>query len=234
MCGISGLIGRRDPREGEVLVARMSAALAHRGPDDHGLYSAATSQGSIALGHRRLSIIDLSSAGHQPMVNPETGDVIVYNGELYNFRALKAELEGRGVSFRSQSDTEVILHAFARWGTECFARLNGMYALAFWDARRERLILARDPVGVKPLYVATVEGGLAFASEVRALVASGVVDATLDEAAVASYLAFGSVQAPRTPYRSVRSVPPGTFLEVDPEGTVRREARHFRRGGSRR
>src|SRR5205085_6182832 len=137
-------------------------------------------------GHRRLSILDLSAAGHQPMVHPHTGDVLVFNGEIYNFRALRRELETLGETFAGHGDTEVLLHALSRWYTGALPRLRGMYAFAFYRASGPSLLLARDPAGIKPLYVSRQDGGLLFASEVRALLASGRVPRTVDLRAVAT------------------------------------------------
>src|SRR2546422_10688154 len=154
MCGIAGAIGQID---GEILeaVRRMSAAEVHRGPDSSGFWrSDLTDNGvGVVLAHRRLAIIDLSEDGHQPMVDPETGNVIVFNGEIYNFQALRRELEGGGAGFRSRCDTEVILKAYARWGVDCLTRLRGMFAFALWDAAQGKLFFARDRLGIEPLYL---------------------------------------------------------------------------------
>ncbi len=226
MCGIAGYLGQfdADPR---AVLARMMSTLVQRGPDDAGEFVATAGQGCVALGHRRLSIIDLSAAGHQPMVHVPTGNVVVYNGELYNFRELRHELNGLGHSFHTASDTEVLLAAYAQWGRECLSRLRGMFALALWDARAERLLLARDHLGIKPLYLAELPHGTVFASEARAVVASGLVSRDLDAAGLASYLAFGSVQAPLTLRKSIRSLPPGGFVELNAVGAVVQAGRHF-------
>ena len=209
MCGICGVVGMRREGEAEAVVRRMLAAMTHRGPDDEGVYAAP----GAAIGMRRLSIIDLSG-GRQPIFNESGTIAVVQNGEIYNFRELRAELEGRGHGFRTQSDTEAIVHAYEEWGDECAARLRGMFALAVLDMRREmpagpRVLLARDPLGIKPLYYARVNGTLLFASEVRALVASGEVAAEISQEGLESYLLFGSVAEPVTLVEGVKSVPPG-------------------------
>lgn len=210
MCGIAGAI-TRDPDVARKAVLAMDDAQAHRGPNDRGEHALPFGQRWLGLGHRRLSIIDLSSAGHQPMVHPGTGDQIIFNGEIYNFGVLRQELLAAGESFTGHSDTEVLLHALARWGPDVIARLEGMYAFAFYDARRQTLLLARDPLGIKPLYLAEVDAGLVFASEVRALLASGLVARRVDRAGLAGLLAYGCLQFPRTLFQGVRSFPPGTY-----------------------
>ncbi|MBI5510230.1 MAG: asparagine synthase (glutamine-hydrolyzing) [Deltaproteobacteria bacterium] len=226
MCGIAGILGRfdADPRQA---VRAMAAVMKNRGPDDYGELSLETPGGTLALAHRRLSIIDLSQGGHQPMTDPTTRNVVVFNGEIYNYRELKTELAGLGQSFATQSDTEVVLKAYAAWGSQAFARFRGMYAVGLWDQARGRLLLARDHVGIKPLYYAATKHGLVFASEVKAITASRLVDQTIDRAAVASLLAFGSVQSPHTMLSAVRSVAPGTWLECDAGGAVVRAGDHF-------
>jgi asparagine synthase (glutamine-hydrolysing) len=174
----------------------------------------------VGLGHRRLSILDLSSLGHQPMQDPETGNWIIFNGEIYNFRELRKRLEQDGVRFRSYSDTEVLLKAFGRWNERCLDELRGMFAFAIWDAKRHRLFLARDPMGIKPLYYCTSGPYFLFASEVRALLATGLVSRRLDHAGLLSYLSFGSVYEPATLLQGVSAVPPGHYM-VWQDGTVR-------------
>ena len=194
----------------------MNRAQAHRGPDDEGSVLIELPSAVIGLGHRRLSILDLTSAGHQPMTNPETGDVITYNGEIYNSPELRLELEGAGTRFRGHSDTEVILAAYARWGIEAIGRLEGMFAIGLYAARERRLHLVRDPLGIKPLYVARTRRGLVFASELRGVVASGLVDTTsLDHRAIASLLAYGAVASPQTMLQDVSQVEPGCRVSLD-------------------
>jgi len=216
MCGIAGIIGNDSDRL-VAAAAAMTAAQLHRGPDDAGAALAPFGRGFLALGQRRLSILDLSPAGHQPMVHPETGNLLVFNGEIYNWKVLRAELAAQGDHFRGHSDTEVLLHALTRWGTGCLSRLQGMYAFAFFEPTRHRLILARDPLGIKPLYTAQCGGRFLFASEVRALLASQLVPRRLDRQALAGYLAYGGVQQPRTMLCDVSSVAPGTWQEVRPQ-----------------
>ncbi len=184
MCGICGVIGIQRPERAEEITRRMMGALTHRGPDEDGMLVAP----SAALGMRRLSIIDLPG-GHQPVFN-ETGNVaVIYNGEIYNFPQLRKTLEGRGHSFRTHSDTEVVVHASEEWGEQCLREFRGMFALAIWDARssgtsgeaarRAQIFLARDRLGIKPLYYAVAEGALLFSSEVRSLLASGRIQQRL-------------------------------------------------------
>lgn len=217
MCGICGIIGA-DPRDVEPAVRRMMRAMLHRGPDDEGsveLPLAAHDGSAVAgFGFRRLAILDLSPAGHQPMVNHATGDCLVFNGEIYNFRTLRARLQAQGVSFTSTGDSEVLLQALSTWGERALDMLDGMFAFAFYEARNRRILLARDPFGIKPLYLAHVAGGLAFASEVRALLASGLVPDDLDPAGVASYLAYGATQDPLTMHRAIRSLGAGSAAWV--------------------
>lgn len=189
--------------------------LTHRGPDDHGMeILPLQSQPGycIGLAARRLAILDLSPAGHQPMYDPRSDCWIVFNGEIFNFREIRAELEKLGYSFNSRGDTEVLLKAYGQWGGACVDRLRGMFAFAVWDVKKERLLLARDQLGVKPLYYCTVQGGLGFSSEVRALIGSGLVPRRVDPRGLASYLAFGAVQDRLTMVEGVYALPPGHAL----------------------
>jgi asparagine synthase (glutamine-hydrolysing) len=216
MCGIVGILARKTQIPAEVL-EQATRSLAHRGPDDSGtvlLKDAEPEPLEIGLGHRRLAILDLSPLGHQPMQDPVTGNWIVFNGEIYNFRELRKELEAAGVEFKSHSDTEVILAAYRAWGDSCLTRLGGMFAFALWDAPRKRLLLARDPMGIKPLYYHQADQTFIFASEVRTLLRTGLVPRKVDPTAVLSYLAFGSVYEPWTIVEGVRAVPPGHLLTV--------------------
>src|SRR5713101_1133280 len=177
MCGIFGILSREGDVSRDVLT-RAQNCLAHRGPDDSGAVvvdCSAAAAYQLGFAHTRLSIIDLSPLGHQPMQDPVTGSWIVFNGEIYNFRELRTELEAAGVEFRSHSDTEVILAAYRVWGESCLLRLGGMFAFALWDAPRKRLVLARDPMGIKPLYYHQSEQTFIFASEVRTLLQTGLV-----------------------------------------------------------
>jgi asparagine synthase (glutamine-hydrolysing) len=215
MCGICGAVGIESREAGEALVRRMMAAMIHRGPDEEGMLLASP----VAVGMRRLSIVDLPG-GSQPLWN-ETGTLaVVYNGEIYNFRELRAELESAGHNFRTRSDTEVIVHAYEAWGPRCAERLRGMFAFAVIEMPQgragpaSRVLLARDKMGIKPLYYAPVGGKLFFASEVRALLASGCVAARISPAAIPAYLLFGSVCEPLTLIEGVASLPPGHSMSV--------------------
>ena len=217
MCGICGVIGIQKAELAEEITRRMMGALEHRGPDEDGILVAP----SAALGMRRLSIIDLPG-GHQPVFN-ETGNVaVVFNGEIYNFPQLRKTLEGRGHAFRTHSDTEVIVHAYEEWGEQCLRELRGMFAIAIWDARSSgtsgeaarhaRIFLARDRLGIKPLYYAVAGGALLFSSEVRSLLASGRLQPRLSPDSLEAFLTFGSVVEPSTLVEGVFSVPPGHCL----------------------
>jgi asparagine synthase (glutamine-hydrolysing) len=206
MCGIVGFV---DPNAGGALdagatLARMNDAIVHRGPDDDGTFV----DDGVALGMRRLSIIDLAG-GRQPIATEDGRFTIVFNGEIYNFRELRAELESRGHRFRTKSDTEVILRAYAEYGEECVDRLRGMFAFAVWDARERSLFVARDRVGIKPLYYARVPGGLVFGSEMKSLVEHPGVGRALDPRAVDAYLTLGYVPDPLAIFEGVEKLPPG-------------------------
>ena len=203
MCGIAGFVsfeGHR-PEEAAARVKRMSDAIAHRGPDGEGQFV----DDRIALGHRRLAIIDVAT-GQQPMSVLDGAVQIVFNGEIYNYLELRAELESSGHWFRTQSDTEVILRGYLAWGERCVEKLNGMFAFAIWDARHRQLLLARDRTGEKPLYYQRTDGQIAFASEIKALRAGGWIDPTVDPEALDCYLSLGYIPAPRTIYRKVRKL----------------------------
>ncbi|HVH09435.1 MAG TPA: asparagine synthase (glutamine-hydrolyzing) [Gemmatimonadales bacterium] len=205
MCGIAG-VAYRDPEPGapERVVRQMCAMLRHRGPDDEGVYA----RDAVALGMRRLSIIDLSG-GRQPIVNEDGSKVIVFNGEIYNYRDLRRELSGRGHRFTTEGDTETILHLYEEVGPRCVERLRGMFAVAIWDQTNRSLFLARDRFGIKPLYYTVARSGLAFASELKALVGAGLTARELDWEALDAYFQLGYIPAPTTPFRDVRKLPPG-------------------------
>jgi len=212
MCGIFGIAIRNGTVSREI-VENALCSLAHRGPDDSGtVLLADTPDGQIGLAHTRLSIIDLSPCGHQPMQDEATGNWIVFNGEIYNFLELRAELETAGNRFHSHSDTEVILIAYRTWGTDSFRRLRGMFAFALWDASRPNLLLVRDPMGVKPLYYYHSDKHFLFASEVRTLLQTGLVPRNLDQNGVFTFLSFGSVYEPSTIVEGVSAVPAGHVL----------------------
>jgi asparagine synthase (glutamine-hydrolysing) len=229
MCGIAGAVrigpggstgGSRARNETSVRwVERMTEAQKHRGPDGSGLY--VSDGGAAVFGHRRLAIIDLSEAGAQPMTDRDTGCVVVFNGEIYNYREIRRELEAAGEAFRSSSDTEVLLKAYKQWGIDSVKRFRGIFALALWDPRSRAVHLVRDQMGIKPLYWASVkepgtgEQWVLFASEVRGLLASGAVARRLDPTAVASYLWHGFVIGPRTIVDGVHLLPAASILSLD-------------------
>jgi asparagine synthase (glutamine-hydrolysing) len=222
MCGIFGIVARNTHVPSDVL-ERGTASLAHRGPDDSGTVIVRESTPEpveIGLGNRRLAILDLSPLGHQPMLDPETGNWIVYNGEIYNFRDVRRELEQSGAKFTSHSDTEVLLKAYARWGEPCLAKFRGMFAFALWDAQQHRLFLARDPMGIKPLYYAELGSYFLFASEVRTILGTGLVPRRLDHAGLLNFLAFGSACDPLTLVQGIQALPAGHSLTWQ-SGTVR-------------
>ena len=209
MCGIGGKLyfDPTRPVERDVL-ERMNAVLAHRGPDDAGIFCV----GAVGLAHRRLSIIDLSPAGHQPMANEDGTVWIVFNGEIYNFQDLRPDLEQRGHRFRSQSDTEVILHLYEEYGTDCLRFLRGMFAFAIWDGNRRQLFLARDRLGKKPLCYQQDAEAFRFASEVKAILQDPVVEVRPDPAGVSQYLTYGYVPSPLSAFQGVRRLPPAHYL----------------------
>jgi len=208
MCGIAGIVYRdRERPVAESLVRQMCSALQHRGPDDQGLYVC----GGVGLGMRRLSIIDLSG-GRQPIFNEDGSKVIVFNGEIYNYRDLRHGLLHRGHTFRSAGDTETVLHLYEEQGVDCVNQLRGMFACAIWDASSETLLLARDRFGIKPLYFVTAPWGIAFASELKALLAAGLTSRELDWEALDAYVQLGYVPAPGSPFRDIRKLEPGHWL----------------------
>jgi asparagine synthase (glutamine-hydrolysing) len=214
MCGIFGIIAFNACVPLNVL-ERATQSLAHRGPDDHGtviLQDPASDAVEIGLGNRRLAILDLSPMGHQPMNDPVTGNWIVYNGEVYNFREVRAKLELEGLRFHSRSDTEVILKAYARWGENCVHEFRGMFAFAIWDAQHHRLFVARDPMGIKPLYYHQSDRYFLFSSEVRTLLETGLIPRDIDSAGLVNYLTFGSLYDPNTLVQGVSALPPGCYL----------------------
>jgi asparagine synthase (glutamine-hydrolysing) len=185
----------------------MNEAQRHRGPDDEGVVDL----GQVVLGNTRLAIIDISAAGHQPMHDPISGNWITYNGETYNFKELRDQIGGQWVS---NTDTEVVLRGYGKWGVDVFRKLRGMFALALWDDQKQQLLLARDPLGIKPVYYYSTKDQFVFASELRALLASGLVPRRVDSAGVDSYLACGSVAAPLTIVEGIKQLLPGHYLEV--------------------
>jgi len=209
MCGICGVVGQPD----EQLIKLMLARIAHRGPDDEGVYVAETPSGDrIGLGHRRLSIIDLSPAGHEPMCDASGRIWLTFNGEIYNFKELRRDLETLGHRFKSNTDAEVIIYAYLEWGRECLTRFNGMFAFAIWDSQEESLFLARDRLGIKPLYYADTPAGFAFASEVKALLAIPDTERAVDLAALDQFMTFLWTPGPKTAFRGVSKLSPAHYL----------------------
>lgn len=211
MCGIAGLVQLDGASASPVLLQAMTDAIAHRGPDGEGHWT----EGAVALGHRRLAIIDLSPLAHQPMVSVEHRYVLTYNGEIYNYRELRRELEAAGHWFRSQSDSEVLLAALAHWGTDALLRLNGMFAFALWDRKERRLLLARDRYGVKPLYVAMQGDRFLFGSEQKAILADPDFARRLDKRALLEYFTFQNLFTDRTLLEDISLLPAGHFATLD-------------------
>ncbi len=216
MCGIAGVVRPRD----ENAIGAMTDRIRHRGPDDSGVWT--SPDGTVALGHRRLSILDLSPLGRNPMTRGQQGLWLTYNGEAYNFRKVRRELEGLGDRFISQTDTEVLLAAYARWGVDCLEKFVGMFAFAIWDEPRKRLFLARDRVGKKPLYYSDYLGRFAFGSELKCLLADPDFPTDVDRDAVSLYLKYGYVPAPLSIFRAARKLPPGHYALYE-QGRLRIE-----------
>ncbi|MFF4800880.1 asparagine synthase (glutamine-hydrolyzing) [Streptomyces sp. NPDC001351] len=217
MCGIAGTYRWPD---GKVVTDRLTETLAHRGPDGAGRYGHPVGDGEVHLGHRRLSIIDLTETGAQPMVSD--GLALTYNGELYNAPELRAELEAAGVRFRGTSDTEVLLEAWRRWGTDCLPRLRGMFAFGIFDERTGELVLVRDQLGIKPLFLLRRGEGLVFASELKALAAATGGKLEVDHAALVASLLYYWVPDSRCAFREAEKLPPGSWLRCRPDGRVER------------
>ncbi len=210
MCGIAGLINFSGEPVSPVILKKMTDDIAHRGPDGEGHWI----EGNVGLGHRRLAIIDTSPAGHQPMITSDHRYVLSYNGEIYNYRELRAQLEAEGYWFRSKTDTEVVLYALAHWGIDALIRFNGMFALAFWDRKERKLLLARDRYGIKPLYYHSGGNGLAFASEQKAITSAPSFTRVLDKEALLEYFTFQNIFTNRTLMKNVRILPAGHYTEV--------------------
>jgi asparagine synthase (glutamine-hydrolysing) len=215
MCGISGILRFDGQRPDEMLVRSMIDKLVNRGPDSGDIYQ----DGPVIFGHRRLAIIDLSERANQPMVDEELGLVIVFNGTIYNYKELRSELKTRGYHFKSEGDTEVILKAYHAWGDECVVHLSGMFAFSIWDMRKRELFLARDRMGIKPLYYSCTDKRFLFASTPQALLTTGDIDTSIDKVALHhQFTLHAVVPAPRTILNGVRKLEPGTFLKVDLNG----------------
>ena len=218
MCGINGILGLADAAIATQKINAMNNCMKHRGPDDEGIFV----EDKIALGHRRLSIIDLSKAGHQPMASYDGRYQIIYNGELYNFRELKLELQ-RVTSgsadtpyfFKTNTDTEVILAAYIRWGTACLNYFNGMFAFAIWDTQTKELVIARDRLGIKPLYYFFTSEVFAFSSELRCLLATELISGKLDAVSLIDYLRYQTVHAPNTIIKGIKMLMPGNYIKIE-------------------
>ena len=217
MCGITGLINLNGAPVSPIILKRMTDAIAHRGPDGEGHWIEA----NVGLGHRRLAIIDLSPAGHQPMISADHRHILSYNGEIYNYRELRAELEAAGYWFRSKTDTEVVLYALAKWGCDALLRFNGMFALALWDRKEKTLLLARDRYGIKPLYYARHGSLFAFGSEQKAILAIPEFPRQLDKAALLEYFTFQNIFTDRTLLEDIKLLPAGFYARLEPvSGTL--------------
>lgn len=216
MCGIAGIIGSDD----RTIIERMTRRMAHRGPDDAGvqIFANAGGLGPVSLGHRRLSVIDLSTAGHQPMSLPDGSLWLTYNGEIYNFADVRSQLEAKGRQFRSRTDSEVILHAFAEWGPDCVQRFVGMFAFGMLDIASGELWLVRDRLGVKPLYYFQTERTFAFASEIKALLDVPGAPREMDLESLDLFLTLGYVPGPRSMFRGIAKLPPGNIMRVGTDG----------------
>jgi asparagine synthase (glutamine-hydrolysing) len=222
MCGISGILGLSDNfLVNEEVVRRMSDTMIHRGPDADGAIYRPNER--LALGHRRLSIVDLSDAGRQPMSNEDGSIWITYNGEIYNHTTLRGEMEAKGHTYRSNADSESIIHLYEEEGPRCVERLDGMFAFAIWDARRRELFIARDRVGVKPLYYVKLPDGVLFASEIKALLAHPALVPELDEEALFHYLTFAFAPAPLTMFQGIRKLAPAERMTLHVDGSVHSE-----------
>ncbi|WP_031434428.1 asparagine synthase (glutamine-hydrolyzing) [Methylomarinum vadi] len=211
MCGISGLINLNGEPVSPVILKRMTDSIAHRGPDGEGHWI----EGNVGIGHRRLAIIDLSPAGHQPMISADHRYVFSYNGEIYNYRELRTELETEGYWFHSQTDSEVVLYALAHWGTEALLKFNGMFALALWDRKERTLMLARDRYGIKPLYYAQQGNSLAFGSEQKAITAQPCFRRQLNKPALLEYFTFQNIFTDQTLLQDIHILPAGHYATLD-------------------
>jgi asparagine synthase (glutamine-hydrolysing) len=223
MCGIAGILTLDGATVAPPVLRRMTDAIAHRGPDGEDFFF----EGPIGLGHRRLAIIDLSPAGRQPMRSHDGRFVLTYNGEIYNFGELRAELQALGHNFVSRSDSEVLIEAWAHWGTDCVGRLNGMFAFAVWDRRDRALTLVRDRYGVKPLYLARAGRAIVFGSEGKAILAHPDMVAKLDPMALAEYLTFQNFFGVRTLFAGIEIVQPGTIVRIDADDGMPRTTRYW-------
>lgn len=226
MCGIAGILSSQESKGS---LEAMVETMVHRGPDDQGIESFSAGDRWVGLGHRRLSILDLSSAGHQPMIDPETGNIIVFNGEIYNHLEIRKALPA--YDYKSNSDTETILRAYSSWKESVLEHLVGMFAFAIWDASEKQLFVARDRLGIKPLYFFSGNGQFIFASEIRSILAGGLVPRNADAEAIDSYLTFGAIQEPKTILRDVHILPPASFINVAADGRVLKSRNYWSLSG---
>jgi asparagine synthase (glutamine-hydrolysing) len=217
MCGIAGQINFNKPVDEKNILA-MTEAIRHRGPDGDGVY--VNERKTAGLGHRRLSFLDLTQAGKQPMTNEDNSLWITYNGEIYNYIELRAILEGRGHQFHSHTDTEVILHGYEEWGAEVLQKLKGMFAFGIWDDKKQELFLARDRFGIKPIYYYQQQGNFVFASEIKAIKANSEVNTTLDFSSFNDYFVYRYVPSPKTIWSEVKKLPPAHYLLLKSDGTA--------------
>ena len=216
MCGITGVMQFRDGARVEAAtLRRMCAAMVHRGPDDEGIYT----DGAVGIGMRRLSIVDLAT-GHQPLSNEDGTVWIVFNGEIYNHAVLREKLQGLGHQYRTHSDTETIIHLYEEYGADCVKHLRGMFAFAIWDARRKRLFIARDRLGIKPLYYKLTSDQIVWGSEIKVVLASSETQPEFERTGLPEFLAFGYLSSERTFYRGIRKLMPGHWMEVNPSGQI--------------
>ena len=216
MCGITGFINLNGAPASSVILKKMTDKIAHRGPDGEGQWG----EGNVGIGHRRLAILDLSPAGHQPMSTEDNRFVISYNGEVYNFSELRTELEALGHRFYSRTDTEVVLKSFAQWGRDSLGKFNGMFAFAVWDRVGKQLFFARDRYGIKPLYYWRGPGALVFGSEIKAIMAYPGFRGGVDIQALPEYLTFQNFFTDRTLFEGVRILPAGSWMTVDAHGVA--------------
>ena len=216
MCGILGILNRTGEPVERALVERLTTTMTHRGPDGDGVWTG----DNVGLGHRRLAVIDLSEKAAQPMRDPATGITLTYNGELYNYRELRSELQALGHRFTSRSDTEVVLRAYVEWGSECLHRFNGHFAFGIWDAKSQHLFLARDRFGTRPLYYIQNANSVVFASEIKAIVGHPEVSRSVDPFALNEYFTFQNVFSDRTLFDGIKLLPPGCSLTIDRRGDI--------------
>src|SRR5437870_4682648 len=220
MCGIAGVVQfRSDSHVDPENVERMCRAIVHRGPDDDGIYV----QGRVGLGMRRLSIVDLAT-GHQPISNEDGTVWIVFNGEIYNHLAVREQLQARGHRYATNSDTETVVHAYEEYGRDCVHHLRGMFAFAIWDTRQRRLFIARDRLGIKPLYYFYDDKKFIFGSEIKAILAYPGIKPGFNQSTLAEYLAFGYIEGHETMFTGICKLPPGNTLEIDDAGKIKVES----------